>query len=129
MNKDLYSRRQNRNQKKKKLVTDFFNFLGTACTLLFINFMTGGGYWWALWPVGFYALAIFISFINFMRDEITFGMDEGETESWNEMDSDSALDDQKENDVYQDALELEELPPQRKKETIKEKKWDDKDMV
>lgn len=95
--------------------------------------MTGPGYWWALWPVGFYGLAIFMSFLNFIRDEITHDLTEDEiyyleNEETTENDIPNFTKEQT-HDPYEDALELGDLPRNRKKHVLKEKKWDDNDMV
>jgi hypothetical protein len=133
MKRNLSSTRQQHHQKKKKLISDIFNFLGTSLVLLFINYMTGNGYWWAMWPIGFYGLSILLSFLNFMKDELTLEMEE---EGHEDIDDEKRKDknflpeqNQQRSQYYEDALELEDIPRKKDAEIITQNKWDDRDMV
>jgi len=102
-------------QQKRKIVKELFNFASVAFTLLFINFLTGG-YMWAFWPVGFYALSIGVSFIDLMRN---IYLEEIDAEEQN-YDHYPPFDEE-------DYLDLEE-PPKRKIPR-KQTNWNDRDFV
>jgi hypothetical protein len=119
MEDQLYEKARRRVARKKRLFKDLVGFVSTSVFLLFINLMFSPGYLWAMWPIGFYAISIIITYLDLIRE--TFEEDWEEkalTREYHRLK-------EKKNSTHPEAEDLLDL------DEIKEKspRWNDQDFV
>ena len=119
MEEHLYKKAQQRVKKKKNFFKDVTGFLSFSIFLFAINIWFSPGFLWCLFPIGFYALSILITYIDLVRDRIVDDWEEKELEK-----EYKKLLEKRENSIIPDSdkLDLEAIKP-------KVPKWNDRDLV
>ena len=119
MEDHLYKKAQRRVKKKKNFFKDLTGFISFSIFIFVVNIWFSPGFLWCLFPIGFYALSILITYIDLVRDRFVDDWEEKELER-----EYRKLLERKENSTlyHEDELDLESI-----KQRIQ--KWNDRDLV
>lgn len=125
MEKDIYKKAKERVKKKKAFHKQLTSFFVWGVVLLFINVFWARGYFWSLWVILFWGLAVLKQAVD------VYGLP-WKSEDWEEKEIQKEVKRMKNLDKGQDKSDFPEMKQKEEEKSEEEspdKSWNDRDLV